>query len=60
MFSYHDKKMLTAVGNRHESRVQCECCKVDLCLSSDRNCLKKYYTLVDIKNLLRIIEIYCL
>ncbi len=38
---------LTVIGNRHEFRVQCEYCKVHLCVSSERNCFKKYHTLVD-------------
>ncbi len=41
------KNELTAVGNRHESRVQCEHCKVHLCVSSERNSFKKFHTLVD-------------
>ena len=42
-----NKKKLSLVGNRHESRIQCEHCKVSLCVSSERNCFKKYHTLVD-------------
>ncbi len=46
--SYHKKKnKLTVVGNCNESRVQCEYCKVQLCVSSERNCFKTYHTLVD-------------
>ncbi len=45
--SYQKKNKLTAVGNHHESRVQCEYCKVYLCVSSGINCFKKYHTLVD-------------
>ncbi len=39
MFSIRTDK-LTVVGNRHESHVQCEYCKVHLCISSERNCFK--------------------
>ncbi len=31
---------LTVIGNHHETRVQCEYCKVYLCVSSGRNCFK--------------------
>ncbi len=41
------RRNLSIVGNRHESRIQCEHCKVCLCIASGRNCFKKYHTLVD-------------
>ena len=37
---------LPTVGNRHESRIQCEHCRVYLCITAERNCFKKYHTLV--------------
>ncbi len=39
------KNKLTVVGNRHESHVQCEYCKVHLCVSSERNCFKSFIPL---------------
>ena len=41
------RRGLPSVGNRHESRIQCEYCNIYLCVSSGRNCFKKYDTLVD-------------
>ena len=41
------RRGLPSVGNRHESRIQCEYCNIYLCVASGRNCLKKYHTLVD-------------
>ncbi len=32
---------------RHQSRIQCEHCKVYLCNAAERNCFKKYHTLVN-------------
>ena len=42
-----NRRGLPSVGNRHESRIQCEYCNIYLCVASGRNCLKKYHTLVD-------------
>ena len=39
---------LPTVGNRHESRIQCEHCRVYLCITAERNCLKNYHTLVNL------------
>ena len=41
------KQDLPSVGNRHESRIQCEYCNVYLCVAAERNCFRKYHTLVD-------------
>ena len=41
------KQGLSSVGNCHESRIQCEHCRVYLCVSTERNCFKKYHTLVN-------------
>ncbi len=32
---------------RHETRIKCSVCDVNLCLTSGRNCFKKYHTLVN-------------
>ena len=37
------KKDLPTVGNRHEARIQCEYCKVYLCVTLDKNCFKLYH-----------------
>ncbi len=40
------KKSLPTIGHRHDSSIQCEYCKVPLCVATERNCFKKYHTLV--------------
>ena len=40
------KKSLPTIGHRHVFRIQCEYCKVPLCVAAKRNCFKKYHTLV--------------
>ena len=41
------RQNLPTLGNRHETRVQCEHCGVYLCVASTRNCFKKYHTRSD-------------
>ncbi len=55
-------KKLTAVWNRHESRVQCENYKVHLCVSSERNFQKISHPcrLYFMKLTVHIFEIYIL
>ena len=40
-----EKRGLTRNQYRHESRVTCSVCKVHLCVTSERDCFKKYHTL---------------
>ena len=40
-------KNLPTIGNRHESKITCEACEVYLCIAKDRDCFKRYHTLVD-------------
>ena len=42
-----NRKNLPTLGNRHETRVQCEHCGVYLCIASTRDCFKKYHTRSD-------------
>ena len=39
------KRGLTRCQYRHGSRVICSACKVHLCVTSERDCFKKYHTL---------------
>ena len=42
-----NRKNLPTLGNRHETRVQCEHCGVYLCIASTWDCFKKYHTQLD-------------
>ena len=42
-----NRKNLPKIGNRHESRIQCEHCLVYLCVADGRDCYKKYHTQSD-------------
>ncbi len=41
-----DVRKLTRTEMRHETRVMCSVCDVNLCLATGRNCYNKYHTLV--------------
>ncbi len=42
-----DVRKLTRSQMRHETKVKCSVCDVNLCLTSGRNCFKKYHTFVN-------------